>query len=96
MNQYLVSALDFTDEDAINRRLNARTSHFDTVRRLKEQKQFIAGGAILNNAGMMIGSSLIVQFETDLELSAWLAEEPYLLKKVWEKVDIKPFKVADV
>ncbi|MFD2164304.1 YciI family protein [Paradesertivirga mongoliensis] len=96
MNQYLISALDFTDENALQRRLHARPMHFETVRKLKASGNFIIGGAILNDRKQMIGSSLIVQFETDRQLSAWLAEEPYLLLKVWEKVDIKPFKVADV
>lgn len=96
MNQYLISALDFTDGKALERRIHTRPLHLETARKLKASNNFIAGGAILNDAGDMIGSSLIVQFETDQQLSGWLAIEPYLLFKVWEKVDIKPFKVADV
>ena len=96
MNQYLISALDFTDQNALERRLNARPFHLETVKKLKDTNNFIIGGAILNNAGQMIGSTLIVQFETDRELSAWLADEPYLMQKVWEKVDVKPFRVAAV
>ena len=96
MNQYLISALDFTDPEALERRMKAREAHFKTVRELKRSDNFIVGGAILNDQNQMIGSTLIMQFDTDQQLSAWLAEEPYLLEKVWEKVDIKPFKVAEV
>jgi hypothetical protein len=96
MKQYLITAFDFTDETGLERRMAARPSHFEMARRLKATNNFIVGGAILNEAGMMIGSSLIVQFEADQQLSAWLAEEPYMLSKVWERVDIKPFKVADI
>jgi hypothetical protein len=96
MNQYLITAFDFTDETTLERRMAARPSHLETARRLKDTNNFIVGGAILNQRGKMVGSSMIVQFEADQQLSAWLAEEPYMLSKVWEKVDIKPFKVADI
>ncbi|MBC8052796.1 MAG: hypothetical protein H7Y13_07005 [Sphingobacteriaceae bacterium] len=96
MNQYLILAVDFTDSDALERRMKARPFHIEMVKKLKASGNFTLGGAILNENGQMIGSSLIVQFETDQQLSAWLAEEPYLMLKVWEKVDIKPFQVAEV
>jgi uncharacterized protein len=96
MNQYLISAFDFQDDTAIDRRMNARPLHIDMMSKLKHTGHYVVGGAILNNEGQMIGSSIIVQFENDQQLSAWLAEEPYLLQKVWERVDVKPFRVAQV
>lgn len=96
MNQYLISAKDYTDDNALERRMEARPSHLEMVVKLKSTSNYVIGGAILNDAGNMIGSSMIVQFEHDQQLSAWLAEEPYLLSKVWEKVEIKPFRVAQV
>ena len=96
MNQYLITAIDFTDHDSLQRRLDARPYHFNMMQKLKLSNNFLFGGAILNAGGTMIGSSLVVQFEEELELNAWLAEEPYLLSKVWEKVDIKPFMMANV
>ena len=96
MNQYLISALDFTDENALERRMKARPQHLETMKMLKTSGNYVLGGAILNDQGQMIGSSIIVQFETDQQVSAWLAEEPYLLMKVWEKADVKLFKVAEV
>jgi uncharacterized protein YciI len=66
------------------------------VRKLKETGNFFLGGAILNEAGQMIGSSMIVSFASEAELQQYLQLEPYLTGKVWDKVDLKPFRVADV
>jgi uncharacterized protein YciI len=96
MNQYLVTAYDHTDEGALQRRLNVRPHHLDGVRALKAKGHYVVGGAMLNEAGNMIGSTMIVQFETEEELEAWKQGDPYLTQGVWESVDIKPFKVADV
>jgi uncharacterized protein YciI len=51
---------------------------------------------MLNEEGKMIGSTMIVQFETDEEMEAWKQNDPYITQKVWESVDVKSFKVADV
>lgn len=96
MNQYLVTAYDYTDVDALQRRMNVRPHHLDGARDLKANGNFVIGGAMLNDDGKMIGSVMIVQFETEEELQAWQQNEPYITQKVWESYDVKPFKVADV
>jgi len=96
MNQYLVTGYDYTDTEALERRMNVRPHHLDGVKTLKESGNYINGGAILNAEGKMIGSVLIVQFESDEALDAWKQKEPYVTQKVWETVDIKPFKLAVV
>jgi uncharacterized protein YciI len=96
MNQYIVTAYDYTDTGALQRRMNVRPHHFEGAKELKENGNFILGGAILNDEGIMIGSVMIVQFETEKELEAWKQNEPYITQKIWESVDIKPFKVANV
>lgn len=96
MKQYLVTAYDHTKVDALQHRMNVRPHHLDEAKELKEKGNFILGGAILNDDGKMIGSVMILQFETDEELEAWKKGEPYITQKVWESVDIKPFKVANV
>ena len=96
MQQYIVYAWDGTDEQALERRMNARSAHFDNSRRIKANGNFIVGGAILNDEGKMIGSTMVVQFETKEELQQWVDTEPYITGKVWKKIDIRPFKVADV
>jgi len=96
MTQYVITAYDFTDANALERRMAARPLHFDKARELKTQDRFIKGGAILNDEGKMIGSVMLMQFEDDRALEDWKQNEPYIIHGVWEKVDIKPFKVADV
>jgi uncharacterized protein YciI len=96
MKQYLVTAYDFTDAEAFNRRMAARPHHVDGAKALKASGNFVVGGAMLNEEGKMIGSTMIVQFETDEEMEAWKQNDPYITQKVWESVDVKPFKVADV
>ncbi|RYU86530.1 hypothetical protein EWM62_17910 [Mucilaginibacter terrigena] len=96
MNQYLVTAYDHTDEGALARRMNVRPHHLDAAKVLKENGNYVLGGAILNDKGEMIGSVMIVQFETEEALAAWQQSEPYITQKIWETVDVKPFRVANV
>jgi uncharacterized protein YciI len=94
MKQYLVTGYDYTDDGALQRRMDVRPHHLDGARALKESGNYIEGGAILNDDGNMIGSVMIMQFETEEALEAWKQNEPYITQKVWESVDVKPFKVA--
>ena len=94
MNQYLITAYDGTDENALERRMNVRPFHLEGAKKLKEDGNFIIGGAMLNEEGKMIGSTMILQFENLSELQNWIDNEPYLLQKVWEKFEVKPFRIA--
>ena len=96
MKQYLVTAYDHTDPDALQRRMNVRPHHLDGANELKKSGNYVLGGAILNDEEKMIGSVMILQFETDEALEAWKQGEPYITQKIWETVDVKPFKVATV
>lgn len=96
MNQYLITAYDYTDEGAFDRRIGVRPHHLDGARDLKAKGNYVIGGAMINEEGKMIGSVMILQFKNEEELEAWKQGEPYITQKIWESVDIKPFKVADV
>ncbi|MXV52166.1 hypothetical protein GS399_14405 [Pedobacter sp. HMF7647] len=96
MKQYLITAKDFTDENALERRLKARPLHFENARRLKLTGNFISGGAVLDEHDKMIGSMMVLQFDSESEVDKWKESEPYLTMKVWENIDIRPFKLADV
>lgn len=96
MNQYLITAYDGTDENAFERRMNVRPFHLEGAKKLKENGNFIIGGAMLNEEGKMIGSTMILQFESPLELQNWMDNEPYIAQKVWEKIDVKSFRVANI
>ncbi|MCX6215555.1 YciI family protein [Spirosoma sp.] len=94
--KYVIHAYDHTDANALARRMAARPDHFAYVRQLKEKGQFILGGALISPEETMIGSMLLLDFDTEEQLQAYLKTDPYIVQGVWEKVDTKPFRQADV
>ena len=96
MQQFVLIAYDGTDADAPSRRMAARPAHLENVRQLKARGQFTEGGAVLNEAGTMIGSVMIVAFPSRAELDAWLASDPYVTGKVWERIQVQPYRSAQV
>lgn len=96
MKQYTIFALDYTDVGALDRRMQARERHLEGVKALKAEGKFLFAGAILDDEGRMIGSNIILQFGDDEELARWKEAEPYITEKVWEKIDIRPLRVATV
>ena len=96
MIQYLVTARDRTDAEALSRRMNVRSTHFETARQLKANNNLIIGGAILDDQRKMTGSMMVVQSESEDDLLLWMRREPYIVDNVWQSIEVKPFKVADV
>ncbi len=96
MPQFLILAIDYTDPDALKRRLSVREEHLKRMRREKAEGHFITGGAKLNEENKMCGSMLVVQLENIETVKQWLQEDPYITGKVWEHVEIFPFRIADV
>ncbi len=91
---YVIHAYDYPD--SLDRRMAIRPAHLDYVQKLKASNQFILGGALLDEAGQMMGSMLMLTFETDDQLQAYLRTDPYIIQSVWEKIDVKPFRQAAV
>jgi uncharacterized protein len=96
MKQYVIIARDGKDEQAAGRRMETRPVHLAGAKKLKEQNQFVLGGAMLDEHGIMRGSVMIVQFETEEEFNNWYANEPYIKSGVWKEIEVQTFKVADV
>ncbi len=94
MPQYLVVARDGNDAGAKDRRLAARAAHFATVGPMAEAGQIMLGGALLDDGGDMIGSACVVDFANRAELDAWLASDPYVVGKVWQRIEVHPMRVA--
>lgn len=92
--QYVVTAYDFTDDDALSRRLANREAHLEGVQRMIEEGRFLSGGAILDDAGRMIGSTVHVAFDTRVALDAWLAQAPYTTGRVWETLDVREVRLV--
>ncbi|HAT58050.1 MAG TPA: hypothetical protein DCS79_04505 [Gammaproteobacteria bacterium] len=92
--QFMIVAYDGTDEGALNRRLAVRDSHIAGAIELKNKGNLIAGGAILDDAGRMIGSTTYVDFESRAELDAWLERDPYVTGDVWRDITITPIRLT--
>ena len=96
MKQYLIIAKDGKDDDALNRRKEIRPLHLEGAKKLKEDNNFVIGGAMLDDDGNMRGSMMIVQFETKEDFQKWYDNEPYITGEVWKEIEVKPFRVAEV
>ena len=93
---FVVHAYDYTDPEALDRRMAVRGHHLEGAKVLKSNGNFIMGGALLDPDGKMIGSMMVVDFEEESQMNQWLQNDPYVTGKVWEKIDVKPFRQATV
>jgi len=94
--QYIITAYDGIDEQAIDRRLIARDEHLRSVEKRVKDGQHLYAAAILDDIGKMIGSMMVVDFPSKDELDNWLKVEPYVVGNVWQKIDIQPCNVASI
>ena len=92
--QFLVIARDGRDEAALDRRMAARGLHFERLPKLLADGHVLMGGALLDDDGRMIGSTMLVDFADRAALDRWLAEEPYVTGNVWLDIEIVPFRLA--
>ena len=92
--QFVVTALDYTDAAALDRRMANREQHLHGVKKLIAEGRFLSGGAILDDAGKMIGSTLHMDFPTRAELDAQLHQDPYVSGRVWEKIEVRQVKLV--
>jgi hypothetical protein len=91
---FIVTGFDGTDEDALSRRMAVRESHLAGTAKMREAGTLLFGAAILDDAGKMIGSSLVVAFPTRQDVDAWLKEEAYVVGDVWRSIDVRPCKIS--
>jgi hypothetical protein len=93
--QFILIAYDGTDEQALERRMAVREAHLSNAKKMFEEGQLWYAAGILNEAGKMIGSMMLCDFPSRHELeNKWLKNEPYILGKVWEKIEINRAQVA--
>lgn len=94
--QYFITAYDDTDPGAPGRRQNARDAHMAGVKDLIRSGHHLYAAAILNEAGGMIGSTIIAEYPSiEIMREEWLNREPYVTNRVWKTIDIRPCRVPD-
>lgn len=87
--QFLVLGYDGDDAAAMDRRLAVREAHLKSFKERVERGEFLFGSAILDDAGKMIGSLTVCEFESrEAMQTQWLDSEPYILGDVWRRVEI--------
>jgi uncharacterized protein len=94
--QFLLVAYDGTDPEALERRMKARPEHLEKIAVLKKKSEFLLGGAILDEDEKMIGSMIVYEFPDRAELDKCLEKEPYIICGVWEKIEIRPYRLAHI
>jgi hypothetical protein len=61
---------------------------------MKTEGKYLYGVATLSENGDMNGSVMVLDFPSRKELDEYLKTEPYVINKVWEKIEIVPCKVG--
>ena len=88
--QFLVKAYD--GEGKLKKRMEVRPRHLEGMKVLG--KQVIVAGGLLDNAGRMKGSALVMEFPDRIALDAYLASEPYVVEGVWQKIEVETMNVV--
>lgn len=94
--QFLLIAYDGTGPDGYDRRMKSRPEHLEKIAFVKKAGHFLCGGAILDDSGKMIGSMILYEAEDRAALDKLLENEPYIYNRVWEKIEIRPFRMAKI
>jgi uncharacterized protein YciI len=77
--------------NALELRMATRQAHLDYVRGSSLVK---IGGPMLNDAGEMAGSMLVLEAEDQAAAQAFAAADPYAVAGLFEKVELRPFKLT--
>ena len=88
--QFVITAYD--GGGMLDKRMEVRPRHMEGMERLK--KNLIAAGGMLDDAGNLKGSVLIMEFQNREELDKYLANEIYVTEHVWEKITIERMNVV--
>ena len=88
--QFIIKAYD--GKGKLAKRMEVRPRHLEGMRRLNDR--IICAGGLLDDNGEMKGSALIMEFDSRKDLDEYLAGEPYVTEKVWEKIEIERMNVV--
>ncbi|MBL8771037.1 MAG: YciI family protein [Phenylobacterium sp.] len=90
MPLFLLTCID--KPDSLNVRMGAREAHLAYVRQRLDQVK--VGGPLLDDAGDMAGSMLILDLPDLAAAEAFTRDDPYALAGLFERVEIRPFRVT--
>ncbi len=90
MMQFVITAYD--GEGRLEKRMEVRPRHLEGMERIREH--VVCAGGLLDDEGKMKGSLLVMEFQNREELNEYLAQEPYLVEHVWEKIEVERMNVV--
>lgn len=88
--QFIIRAYD--GEGMLDKRMEVRPRHLEGIEKVREH--VICAGGLLDEEGKMKGSVLIMEYENREQLDDYLAHEPYVQEKVWEKIEVERMNVV--
>jgi uncharacterized protein YciI len=89
----LFVAIGLDIKDGLERRMAVREAHMAYVRSRPEGFIKMAG-PFLSEAGEMCGSMFIFEAETRAAVEAYFAADPYVTGRVFQSVEIRPWRVT--
>lgn len=88
--QFLITAYDGPEAN----RLAIRPLHLENLKLYVEAGNIISAGGLTDKEGKMIGSFLVLDFESRETLDRYLEAEPYVLYHVWKDINISSCNVV--
>ncbi len=88
--QYIITAYD--GENMLEKRLEVRPRHLENMAKINGK--VICAGGLLDEAGKMKGSAMIMEFETEEDFDAYMKSEPYIRENVWQKITVERMNVV--
>ena len=87
----MLYVIDCTDKVGhLQTRLDNRDAHLNYLTSFSEQ--LVMAGPFLSDTGDMIGSMLILDFESVEAAKAFCEEDPYTVAGLFSKVEIRPWR----
>lgn len=88
--QFVITAYD--GAGMLDKRMEVRPLHLEGMERLKEH--LVCAGGLLDEAGNLKGSVLVMEFLNREEVDEYLATEIYVTEHVWEKITVERMNVV--
>ena len=88
--QFIIKAYD--GKGMLDKRMEVRPRHLEGMQKLSDH--IIVAGGLLDEEGKMKGSALVMDFPSRAELDDYIANEPYVLEGVWEKIEVEQINVV--
>ena len=90
MMQFVITAYD--GEGMLEKRMEVRPLHLEGMERLKDH--LVCAGGLLDDAGNLKGSVLVMEFQNREELDEYLTNEIYVKEHVWERITVERMNVV--